>query len=73
MAVVAVVETPENNRGRFLAASIYDAIEELGRHFPIGASVAEKLRRGDVVATDSYRLAIRSLETASKARQQTLF
>jgi hypothetical protein len=73
MAVVAVVETPENNRGRFLAASIDDAIEELGRHFPIGASVAEKLRRGDVVATDSYRLAIRSLETASKARQQTLF
>ena len=73
MAVVALVETPENNRGRFLAATIDGALEELGRHFPIGASVADKLRRGDVIVTDSYCLAIRPLETAPKARQQTLF
>ena len=73
MTVVALVETPENNRGRFLAASIEDALVELGRHFPVGASVAEKLRRGEVITTDSYRLAIRPLETAPKPRQQTLF
>ncbi len=73
MAVVALVETPENNRGRFLAASVDEAIEELARHFPVGATVAEKLSRGDVITTDSHRLAIRPLEASPKARQQTLF
>ena len=63
MPVVVLVETPDNNRGRFLAASPGEAIGVLGRHYPIGASVAQKLTRGEKVSTDSYTLKIASAMT----------
>lgn len=73
MPVVVLVETSDNNRGRFLAASSGDAIEVLSRQYPVGASVAQKLIRGDRVTTDSYTLQIRPLETAPPKRQKALF
>tara|TARA_R110002072_G_scaffold145459_1_gene291883 strand:+ start:40811 stop:41032 length:222 start_codon:yes stop_codon:yes gene_type:complete len=73
MPVVVLVETPDNNRGRFLAASPGEAIGVLGRHYPIGASVAQKLTRGEKVSTDSYTLKICPLETAPPKRQKALF
>jgi hypothetical protein len=73
MAVVALIETADNNRGRFVAASVEDAIEELGRHFPVGATVAERLRKGERIVNDSYTLAIRPLETEPPKTQQSLF
>ena len=73
MAVVALIETADNNRGRFVAASVEDALEELGRHFPVGATVAERLRKGERIVNDSYTLAIRPLETEPPKTQQSLF
>lgn len=73
MPVVVFVETTDNNRGRFLAASSSDAISILSRYYPVGASVAKKLTRGDKVSTDSYTLQIHLLETAPPKQQQTLF
>ena len=73
MPVVTFVETPDDNRGRFLAASYGEAIEVLSQRFPIGASVAQKLARGERVSTESYTLQIRPLETAPPKRQQALF
>ena len=49
MPVVVLVETSDNNRGRFLAASPGEAIDVLSRHYPVGASVAQKLTRGEKV------------------------
>ena len=65
MPVVVLVETSDNNRG--------DAIEVLGRHYPVGASVAQKLTRGEKVSTDSYTIKICPLETAPPKRQKALF
>ncbi|NQV26478.1 MAG: hypothetical protein HQ518_19145 [Rhodopirellula sp.] len=73
MPVVVLVETPDNSRGRFLAASTGEAIEVLSRHYPVGASVAQKLTRGEVVSTDSYTLKICPLATAPPKRQKALF
>lgn len=73
MPVVALIETADNNRGRFVAESVDLAIEELGRHFPVGLTVAERLRKGERVVNDSYTLALRPLETEPPKRQQTLF
>jgi hypothetical protein len=73
MPVVALIETADNNRGRFVAASVEDAIEELARHFPVGATVAERLRKGERIVNDSYTLAIRPLETEPPKTQQSLF
>lgn len=73
MPVVVLVETSDNNRGRFLAASHSEAIEVLGWHYPVGASVAQKLTRGEKVSTDSYTLKICPLETAPPKRQKALF
>ncbi len=73
MPVVVLVETSDNNRGRFLAASHGGAIDVLGQHYPVGASVAQKLTRGEKVSTDSYTLKICPLETAPPKRQKALF
>ncbi len=73
MAVVALIETADSNRGRFVAASVEDAIEELGRHFSVGASVADRLRKGERIVNDSYTLAIRPFEVEPPKRQQSLF
>lgn len=73
MPVVVLVETSDNNRGRFLAASHGEAIDVLSRRFPVGSSVAQKLTRGEKVSTDSYTLKICPLETAPPKRQQALF
>lgn len=73
MPVLALIETADNNRGRFVAASVEDAIEELSRQFPVGSTVAERLRKGERIVNDSYTLAIRPLETEPPKRQQSLF
>ena len=73
MPVVVLVETSDNNRGRFLAASHGEAIEVLSRHYPVGSSVAQKLTRGEKVSTESYTLKICPLETAPPKRQKALF
>ena len=73
MPVVVLVETSDNNRGRFLAASSTEAIEVLSQYYPIGASVPQKLTRGEKVSTDSYTLKISTLETAPPKRQKALF
>jgi len=73
MPVVVLVETPDNNRGRFLAASSGEAIDVLSQSYPVGASVSQKLARGDRVSTESYTLQIRPLETAPPKRQKALF
>ncbi len=73
MSVVVFIETPENNRGRFIAENADSAIAELGRRFPVGATVADPLRKGERVVTDSYTLAVRPLQTAPEKKQQTLF
>jgi hypothetical protein len=73
MPVVVFVETPDNNRGRFVAASHADAVAVLSRHYPVGASVAQKLARGEKVSTDSYALKICEMETAPPKRQKALF
>jgi hypothetical protein len=73
MPFLTLVETPEDNRGRFVSDTTEEAIQELSRRFNVGTTVAEKLRRGDVIATESYRLQIVPLETAPPKRQQKLF
>lgn len=73
MPIIAFVETPENNRGRFIAASVDAALEELARQFPVGKSVADRLRRGEKVVTDSYTLALAELDTGTNKKQQSLF
>ncbi len=73
MPYLTLVETPEDNRGRFITETTEEAIQELSRHFNVGSTVAEKLRRGDVIATESYRLQVVPLETAPPKRQQKLF
>lgn len=73
MPVLVLVETSDNNRGRFLAASHGDAIDVLSRHYPVGSSVAQKLTRGEKVSTDSYTLKICPLESAPPKRQKALF
>jgi len=73
VSIIALVETPDNNRGRFIAPSVDSALEELGRHYPVGKSVAERLRRGEKVVTDSYTLALLELDSGSTKKQQSLF
>lgn len=73
MAFIALVETPDDNRGRFIAPDCDTALAELSRRFPIGATVAEKLRRGDVVTTESYRIQLIPLQSSPPKRQQRLF
>lgn len=73
MPVVALIETAENNRGRFIAETVDAALDELARHYPVGSTVADRLRKGERVVNDSYTLAIRPLETEPPKRQKTLF
>lgn len=73
MPVMVLVETSDNNRGRFFADSPADAVEVLSRYYPVGASVAQKLARGDKVSTDSYILRICRMETTPPKRQKALF
>ena len=73
MPVVVLVETSDNNRGRFLAATHSEAIDVLSQHYPVGSSVAQKLTRGEKVSTDAYTLKICPLETAPPKRQKSLF
>lgn len=73
MPYIAVAETAEDNRARFLAESIEDAIAELGTMFPVGKSVEERLRKGERVVTDGYTLAVLPLASAPPKKQQTLF
>lgn len=73
MPIIALVETPENNRGRFIADSVDAAIEELRQQYPVGASVADRLRRGERVVTDSYTLALLDLDTGRSHKQPSLF
>jgi hypothetical protein len=71
--IIALVETPDNNRGRFIAPSVDAALEELGRQYPVGKSVADRLRRGEKVITDSYTLALAELDSGIRKKQQSLF
>lgn len=73
MSLVVFVETPDNNRGRFIADSYETAIKELSRQYPIGNTVAERLRRGERIVTEQYTLAIRPLESEPPKRQKQLF
>ncbi|MBI1310779.1 hypothetical protein GC176_05675 [bacterium] len=73
MPIIALFETPDNNRGRFIASSVDVAFDELARQFPIGKSVADRLRRGEKVVTDSYTLALVELDAGTKKKQQSLF
>lgn len=73
MPFVTLVETSENNRGRFISATIDDALAELGRHYPVGATVAERLKKGERIVTDSYTLAIVPMESGPAKKQRTLF
>ena len=73
MPVVALIETADNNRGRFVAESVDAALKELSRHYPVGATVADRLRKGERVVNDSYTLAIRPLETEPPKKQRSLF
>lgn len=56
--VVVLVETADDVRGRFLADSVNEAIKELANRFPVGAKVADRLRRGERIVNDAYTLAI---------------
>ena len=73
MPVLALVETTDNQRGRFLASTFEDAIRELSRNFPVGATVTDRLRRGEAIVTDAYRLRIVPFEASTPKRQQSLF
>lgn len=73
MPVLVLVETLDNNRGRFVADSLDAALLELSRQFPIGSTVAERLRRGERIVTEQYVLAVRPFEAAAPPRQRTLF
>ena len=73
MPVVALIETTDNNRGRFVADSVEAALEELARHYPVGSTITDRLRKGERIVNDSYTLAIRPFETEPPKKQQTLF
>lgn len=73
MSVVVFVETPDNNRGRFIADDPEAALRELSRQFPIGATVAERLRKGERIVTEQYTLCLRPLQTEAPKRQKQLF
>ncbi len=73
MPFLVLAETQENPRGRFLVESFDAATQELARFFPLGATVVERLRKGEMVATDSYRLRVQSYESTPPKRQQSLF
>ena len=47
MPYIAVAETAEDNRARFLVDTIDEAIAELATEFPVGKSVEERLRKGE--------------------------
>lgn len=71
MPFIAIVETTDDNRGRFLAATAEEAIAELGRHFPVGSTVADRLQKGERIVTDAYTLALLPLEAEPPRKQQT--
>ena len=73
MPFVTLVETSENNRGRFIAETFEAAIAELGRHYPVGATVVDRLKKGERIVTDSYTLAIVPMQSTPTKRQQLLF
>ena len=73
MPYIAVAETAENNRNRFIAGTIDEAITELGTLFPIGKTVEERLRKGERIITDGYTLVIIPLASAPPKKQQSLF
>jgi hypothetical protein len=73
MPFVTLVETSENNRGRFISETMDEALAELGRHYPVGATVTDRLKKGDRVITDSYTLAIVALESGPAKKQRLLF
>ena len=73
MSYLVLAETLENPRGRFVADSFDAATTELGRFFPLGATVIERLRKGEMVVTDSYRLRVVPYEAQPPKRQQSLF
>jgi len=73
MPFLVLAETHDNPRGRFLAETFESATSELARSFPLGTTVTERLRKGEIVATDSYRLRVIPLEASASKRQQTLF
>jgi hypothetical protein len=73
MPFVTLVETSENNRGRFISSTMDEALAELGRHYPVGASVADRLKKGERVVTDSYTLAVVALESGPAKKQRLLF
>jgi hypothetical protein len=73
VSVIALVETSENNRGRFVAPTIEAALDELGRRYPVGRTVADRLKRGEKVVTDSYTLALVELDAGNTKKQQSLF
>lgn len=73
MPFVTLVETSENNRGRFITETLDEALAELGRHYPVGATVADRLKKCERVVTDSYTLAIVPMESAPAKKQRTLF
>jgi hypothetical protein len=73
MPYIAVAETAEDNRARFLVDTIDEAIAELATEFPVGKSVEERLRKGERIVTDGYTLAVLPLAAAPPKKQQTLF
>ena len=73
MSYIAVAETAENNRNRFITETIDEAVIELGTLFPVGRTVEERLRKGERIITDGYTLAILPLASAPPKKQQSLF
>lgn len=73
MPYIAVAETAEDNRARFIAETLDEAIAELGTQFPVGKSVEDRLRKGERVITDGYTLVVLPLATSPVKKQQSLF
>lgn len=73
MPYIAVAETAEDNRARFLAETLDEALAELGTQYPVGKSVQDRLRKGERVVTDGYTLAVLPLAAAPPKKQQMLF
>lgn len=73
MSFLVLAETQDNPRGRFLVETFEAATTELARFFPLGTTVIERLRKGELIATDSYRLRVIPFESAAPKRQQSLF
>ncbi len=73
MPYIAVAETADDNRARFLAETLEEAIIELGTQYPVGKSVQDRLRKGERVVTDGYTLAVLPLAASPPKKQQTLF